>query len=251
MSGDPRSSGARSSNEMIALLTSLEEQLGEDLALCPYRPHHQCVLGHGHRAPAEGLRGSAIAGQERLRKRSRFLALATRTRHHRPTHGSCRTPAWTQSWRLVHRSGRNSNGSVAAGRRSGRKPRVRSGNFAHVNRDLEPRFARELGLEAARLSRSYCVTAMRSSARMLAVFAAASPRKKSPSKLRWAAAHGDPEAQEPSRGAERLGAMPHKRNPELASRICGLRAWSRTNALDGPRKRPLWPRAGNQPFPRS
>src|SRR5687768_12596644 len=137
-------------HEMIALLTSLEEQLGDDSRFV-----HIGLTTNDVWDTATGLqlRDAAdllIAGQERVRAAIRTLALRykdtltvgrTHGVHAEPTTFGLKAAVWyVEAGRNLERLAR-ARAVVAVGKLSGAV-----GNFAHVDPELEDEVCRELGL---------------------------------------------------------------------------------------------------------
>src|SRR2546428_7935286 len=140
-------------HEMIALLTSLEEQLGEDSRCVHIGLTTSDVWDT---ATALQLRDAAdllIAGQERLAKALAVLALRhkdtltigrTHGVHAEPTSFGLKVAVWyTEAGRNLERL-RRARTTIGVGKLSGAV-----GNFAHLEPDLEAEVGRELGLEPA------------------------------------------------------------------------------------------------------
>src|SRR5687768_9629716 len=234
----------RVKHEMISLLSSLEEQLGDDSRFV-----HIGLTTNDVWDTATGLqlRDAAdllIAGQERVRAAIRTLALRykdtltvgrTHGVHAEPTTFGLKAAVWyVEAGRNLERLVR-ARAVVAVGKLSGAV-----GNFAHVDPDLEEEVCRELGLGVEPVSTQivqrdrhaeFCAT--------LAVVAAS--LEKIGLEIRGLQRTEVLEAEEPfSEGQKGSSAMPHKRNPELAERICGLARLVRTNALAALENVALW-----------
>jgi adenylosuccinate lyase len=234
----------RVKHEMIALLTSLEEQLGADSRFVHVGLTTNDVWDT---ATALQLRDAAdllIAGQERLREALRALALRYRDTltiarthgvHAEPTTFGLKAAVWyVEAGRNLERL-RRAREVVAVGKLSGAV-----GNFAHVDPDLEAEVCRELGLQAAPVSTQIVQRDRHAEfSAMLAV--AAASLEKIALEVRGLQRTEILEAQEPfGEGQKGSSAMPHKRNPELAERICGLARLVRTNALAALENVALW-----------
>ncbi len=189
----------RVKHEMIALLTSLEEQLGTDSRFVHIGLTANDVWDT---ALAVQLRDAAdllIAGQERLR-----AALGDLARRHKDT--------------LI----------------------VAVGNFAHVDPDIEDEVCRELGLEPAPVS-TQVVQRDRHAEFCTTLAIAAASLEKIALEVRGLQRTEVLEAQEPfAEGQKGSSSMPHKRNPELSERICGLSRVIRSNAQAALENVALW-----------
>src|SRR2546422_684179 len=234
----------RVKHEVIGLLTSLEEQLGEDSRFVHIGLPTSDVWDA---ATALQLRDAAdllIAGEERLAKALAVLALRhkdtltigrTHGVHAEPTSFGLKVAVWyTEAGRNLERL-RRARTTIGVGKLSGAV-----GNFAHVEPDLEAEVCRELGLEAAPVSTQIVQRDRHAEfCAMLAV--AAAPLEKIALEVRGLQRTEILEAQEPfGEGQKGSSAMPHKRNPELAERICGLARLVRTNALAALENVALW-----------
>jgi adenylosuccinate lyase len=234
----------RVKHEMIALLTSLEEQLGEDSRFVHIGLTTNDVWDT---ATALQLRDAAdllIAGQERLERALAALAVRhkdtltigrTHGVHAEPTSFGLKVAVWyAEAGRNLERL-RRARATVSVGKLSGAV-----GNFAHVDPELEADVCGELGLEAAPVSTQIIQRDRHAEfCAMLAV--AAASLEKIALEVRGLQRTEVLEAQEPfGEGQKGSSAMPHKRNPELAERICGLARLVRTNALAAMENVALW-----------
>jgi adenylosuccinate lyase len=225
----------RVKHEMIALLTSLEEQLGPDSRFVHIGLTTNDVWDT---ATALQLRDAAdllIAGQERLR-----AALATLARRHRDTltvartHGVHAEPTtfglkvavwYVEAGRNLERL-RRAREAISVGKLSGAV-----GNFAHVAPEIEEEVCRDLDLGVEPVS-TQIVQRDRHAEFVSALAIAGASLEKIALEVRGLQRTEVLEAQEPfGEGQKGSSAMPHKRNPELAERICGLARLLRTNAL--------------------
>jgi adenylosuccinate lyase len=155
--------------------------------------------------------------------------------HAEPTTFGLKVAVWyVEAGRSLERL-RRARAVVAVGKLSGAV-----GTFAHVDPELEEDVCRELGLGVEPVSTQivqrdrhaeFCTT--------LAVVAAS--LEKIALEVRGLQRTEVLEAQEPfGEGQKGSSAMPHKRNPELAERICGLARLVRTNALAALENVALW-----------
>jgi adenylosuccinate lyase len=234
----------RVKHEMIALLTSLEEQLGDDARFVHIGLTTNDVWDT---ATALQLRDAAdllIAAQDRLRRALGTLALRhkdtltvgrTHGVHAEPTTFGLKAAVWyAEAGRNLERLQR-ARATIAVGKLSGAV-----GNFAHVDPALEAEVCRELGLAAAPVSTQIVQRDRHAEfCAMLAV--AAASLEKIALEVRGLQRTEVLEAQEPfGEGQKGSSAMPHKRNPELSERICGLARLVRANAQAALENVALW-----------
>src|SRR3989454_2321785 len=234
----------RVKHEMIALLTSLEEQLGDDSRFVHIGLTSNDVWDT---ALAVQLRNAAdllLAGQERLRaalgdlaRRHKDTLIVGRTHgvHAEPTTFGLKAAVWyVEAGRNLERL-RRAREVVAVGKLSGAV-----GNFAHVDPDVEEDVCRELGLEPAPVS-TQVVQRDRHAEFCTALAIAAASLEKIALEVRGLQRTEVLEAQEPfGEGQKGSSAMPHKRNPELSERICGLARVIRSNAQAALENVALW-----------
>jgi adenylosuccinate lyase len=234
----------RVKHEMISLLTSLEEQLGDDSRFVHIGLTTNDVWDTATGLQLRDATDLLMAGQERLRAAIRTLALRykdtltvgrTHGVHAEPTTFGLKAAVWyVEAGRNLERLAR-ARATVAVGKLSGAV-----GNFAHVDPELEEEVCRELGLGVEPVSTQivqrdrhaeFCST--------LAVVAAS--LEKIALEVRGLQRTEVLEAQEPfGEGQKGSSAMPHKRNPELAERICGLARLLRGNAMASLENVALW-----------
>jgi len=234
----------RVKHEMISLLTSLEEQLGADSRFVHVGLTTNDVWDT---ATALQLRDAAdllIAGQERLRHALRALALRYRDTltiarthgvHAEPTTFGLKVAVWyVEAGRNLDRL-RRAREVVAVGKLSGAV-----GNFAHVEPDIEEEVCRDLGLGVEPVS-TQIVQRDRHAEFCAALAVAGASLEKIALEIRGLQRTEVLEAQEPfGEGQKGSSAMPHKRNPELAERICGLARLLRSNAHAAVENVALW-----------
>src|SRR2546427_5698818 len=216
----------RVKHEMIALLTSLEEQLGEDSRFVHIGLTTSDVWDT---ATALQLREAAdllIAGQQRLQRALGTLAVLhkdtltigrTHGVHAEPTSFGLKVAVWyAEAGRNLERLQR-ARATIAVGKLSGAV-----GNFAHVEPELEAEVCRELGLEAAPVSTQIVQRDRHAEfCAMLAV--AAASLEKIALEVRGLQRTEILEAQEPvCEGQKGSSAMPPNSNPPPPERICGL-----------------------------
>jgi adenylosuccinate lyase len=234
----------RVKHEMIAFLTSLEEQLGGDSRFVHVGLTTNDVWDT---ATALQLRAAAdllLAGQERLRtalgalaRRHRDTLTIARTHgvHAEPTTFGLKAAVWyVEAGRNLERL-RRARETVAVGKLSGAV-----GNFAHVEPAIEEEVCRELGLGVEPVS-TQIVQRDRHAEFCAALAIAGASLERIALEVRGLQRTEVLEAQEPfGEGQKGSSAMPHKRNPELAERICGLARLLRSNALAAAENVALW-----------
>jgi adenylosuccinate lyase len=234
----------RVKHEMIALLTCLEESLGEDSRFVHIGLTSSDVWDT---ATALQLRDAAdllIAGQERLRGVLGDLALRhkdsvmvgrTHGVHAEPITFGLKVAVWyAEAGRNLERL-RRAQAAIAVGKLSGAV-----GSFAHAEPDLEEEVCRALGLAPAPVS-TQVIQRDRHAEYCAALAIAGASLEKIALEIRGLQRTEVLEVEEPfGEGQKGSSAMPHKRNPELAERICGLARLLRTNALAALENVALW-----------
>src|SRR5881296_1890607 len=231
-------------HEMIALLTSLEEQLGDDSRFVHIGLTTNDVWDTATALQMRDALDLLLQGQERLRRALGALAVKhkdtlivgrTHGVHAEPTTFGLKVAVWyVEAGRNLERL-RRAREAVAVGKLSGAV-----GQFAHVEPDVEEEVCRDLGLGIEPVSTQIIQRDRHAEfCAMLAV--AAASLEKIALEVRGLQRTEVLEAQEPfGEGQKGSSAMPHKRNPELAERICGLARLVRTNALAALENVALW-----------
>jgi adenylosuccinate lyase len=155
--------------------------------------------------------------------------------HAEPTTFGLKVAVWyVETGRNLDRL-RRARAAVAVGKLSGAV-----GNFAHVDPDVEDEVCRELGLGVEPVS-TQVVQRDRHAECCAAMAIAAASLEKIALEMRGLQRTEVLEAQEPfGEGQKGSSAMPHKRNPELAERICGLSRVIRGNAQAALENVALW-----------
>ncbi len=216
----------RVKHEMIALLTSLEEQLGADSRFVHLGLTSNDVWDTALALQLTEAADLLIAGQQRLRaalgrlaRRYKDTLTVGRTHgvHAEPTTFGLKAAVWyVEAGRNLDRL-RRAREAVAVGKLSGAV-----GNFAHVDPDVEEEVCWALGLTPEPVSTQVVQRDRHAEfCALLAVVAAS--LEKIALEVRGLQRTEVLEAQEPfAEGQKGSSAMPHKRNPELSERICGL-----------------------------
>jgi len=235
---------ARVKHEMIALLSSLEEQLGADSRFVHLGLTSNDVWDTALALQLGRAAELLIAAQERLRaalgalaRRHKDTVIVGRTHgvHAEPTTFGLKAAVWyTEAGRNLERLER-ARTAVMVGKLSGAV-----GNFAHVDPDLEEEVCRELGLTPAAVT-TQIVQRDRHAEFCTVLAIAAASLEKIALEVRGLQRTEVLELQEPfTEGQKGSSAMPHKRNPELSERICGLARVVRSNALAALENVALW-----------
>ncbi len=231
-------------HEMIALLTSLEEQLGDDSRFVHIGLTTNDVWDTATALQLRDAVDLLIKGEQRLRR-----ALGTLARRHKNTlmvgrtHGVHAEPTtfgmklavwYVEAGRNLERL-RRARDVVAVGKLSGAV-----GQFAHSEPAFEEEVCRALGLGIEPVS-TQIVQRDRHAELLTTVAIVAASLEKIALEVRGLQRTEVLEAQEPfGEGQKGSSAMPHKRNPELAERICGLARLLRGNAMAGLENVALW-----------
>src|SRR5215467_6482202 len=231
-------------HEMIALLTSLEEQLGDDSRFVHIGLTTNDVWDTATALQLRDAMDVLLQGQERLRRA--LATLATRHKHTlivgrthgvhaEPTTFGLKVAVWyVEAGRNLERL-RRARDVVAVGKLSGAV-----GNFAHVDPELEEEVCLALGLAVEPVS-TQIVQRDRHAEFCSSLAVAAASLEKIALEIRGLQRTEILEAQEPfGEGQKGSSAMPHKRNPELAERICGLARLLRGNATAALENVALW-----------
>src|SRR5262249_853422 len=235
---------ARVKHEMIALLTSLEEQLGDDSRFVHIGLTTNDVWDTATALQLRDAIELLLEGQERLRRALGALAVKhkdtlivgrTHGVHAEPTTFGLKVAVWyVEAGRNLERL-RRAREVVAVGKLSGAV-----GQFAHVEPDVEEEVCRDLGLGVEPVS-TQIVQRDRHAELLSTLAIVAASLEKVALEVRGLQRTEVLEAQEPfGEGQKGSSAMPHKRNPELAERICGLARLLRGYAVAAVENVALW-----------
>ena len=235
---------ARVKHEMIALLTSVEEQLGSDSRFVHVGLTTSDVWDTATALQLCAAADALLGGQARLQAALRTLALRHRDTimiarthgvHAEPTTFGLKVAGWyVEAGRNLERL-RRAREAIAVGKLSGAV-----GTFAHLEPEIEEEVCRDLGLGIEPVS-TQIVQRDRHAELCTALAIAGASLEKIALEVRGLQRTEVLEAQEPfGEGQKGSSAMPHKRNPELAERICGLARLLRTNALAAVENVALW-----------
>ena len=231
-------------HEMIALLTNLEEHLGEDSRFVHIGLTSSDVWDTAVALQLRDATDLLIAGQERLRAALRELALRhkdtltvgrTHGVHAEPTTFGLKVAVWyAEAERNLERL-RRAGTTIAVGQISGAV-----GTFAHVDPDVEEEVCRELGLGVEPAS-TQVIQRDRHADYVTTLAVVAASLEKIAVEIRGLQRTEILEVEEPfAEGQKGSSAMPHKRNTELSERICGLARLLRGNAQAALENVALW-----------
>jgi adenylosuccinate lyase len=234
----------RVKHEMIALLTSLEEQLGDDSRYVHIGLTTSDVWDTATALQLRDAIDLLLQGQERLRRALGALAVRhkdtlivgrTHGVHAEPTTFGMKVAVWyVEAGRNLERL-RRAREAVAVGKLSGAV-----GQFAHVEPEIEEEVCRDLGLGVEPVS-TQIVQRDRHAELSTTLAIVAASLEKIALEVRGLQRTEVLEAQEPfGEGQKGSSAMPHKRNPELAERICGLARLLRGHATAALENVALW-----------
>lgn len=150
------------------------------------------------------------------------------------THGIHAEPtSFGLTWALWYQDMANNRARLETAKNAVAKGKISGavGAFAHLSPDVEDRVCKKLGLEAAKVSTQ--VIQRESYAEYLSTLAIiASSLEKMALQVRHWQRTEVREAQEAfKKGQKGSSAMPHKRNPILSERICGMARTVRANAI--------------------
>lgn len=145
-------------------------------------------------------------------------------------------------WALWYEDMKANRGRLVAARAAVSKGKISGavGAFAHLSPDVERRVCEKLGIEAAKVSTQ--VIQRESYAEYLCTLGIiASSLEKIALQIRHWQRTEVREAQEAFKAGQKgSSAMPHKRNPILSERICGMARTVRANAIVGLENVALW-----------
>ena len=234
----------RVKHEMIALLTSLEEQLGDDSRFVHIGLTTNDVWDTATALQLRDAMDLLLQGQQRLRtalgvlaRRHKDTLIVGRTHgvHAEPTTFGMKAAVWyVEAGRNLERMQR-AREVVSVGKLSGAV-----GQFAHSEPAFEEEVCRALGLGVEPVS-TQIVQRDRHAELLTTLAIAAASLEKIALEIRGLQRTEVLEAQEPfSEGQKGSSAMPHKRNPELSERVCGLARLLRGNAVAGLENVALW-----------
>ena len=225
---------ARVRHDVIAFLTSLEEDIGEDSRFVHLGLTSSDVLDTALALQLVEAADRLVAGLDRLREVLRGLALRHRDTvmvgrthgiHAEPTTFGLKVAGWYAE------AGRNRERLVRA-RETVRVGKISGavGNFAHVDPEIEVEVCRALGLEPAPVS-TQILQRDRHAEFVTACAIVGGSLEKIATEIRSLQRTEILELEEPfAEGQKGSSAMPHKRNPVSCEQVVGLVRVLRANA---------------------
>jgi adenylosuccinate lyase len=231
-------------HDTASIVDDYEEQLGLDGRLFHYGLTSSDVVDTALSLQIQDAGRLVLAGIDRA-----LAAVVTRAEEHRHTicigrsHGVHAEPT-TFGWKLagwafeLDRARTRVSRALETNRVGQLSGTV--GTYAQVEPDVERIACERLGLEPDPLSTQ--VIARDRHAELLSTLAlAATSLDRFATEIRHLARTEVREVEEPfGKGMKGSSAMPHKRNPKVAERICGLARVVRANSLVGLENVPLW-----------
>jgi len=231
-------------HDVIAFTTNLAESIGEPARFVHYGLTSSDVVDTANalllRDSADILLKKIDSLQEVLKRRAfefKHTPQVGRTHgiHAEPTSFGLTFALWYDEMRRQHERMVRAREAVAVGKISGAV-----GAFAHLDPQVEEKVCRRLGLKAAPVSTQIIQRDIY--AEYLSTLALiASSLEKFALNIRHLQRTEVREAQERfTKGQKGSSAMPHKRNPIISERLCGLARVVRANSMVGLENVPLW-----------
>jgi adenylosuccinate lyase len=231
-------------HDVIAFTTNLAESIGEAARFVHYGLTSSDVVDTANalllRDSAEILLNKIDRLQEVLKRRAfefKHTPQVGRTHgiHAEPTSFGLTFALWYDEMRRQRARLVRAREAVAVGKISGAV-----GAFAHLDPQVEERVCERLGLKAAPVSTQ--IIQRDNYAEYLSTLAlVASSLEKFALNIRHLQRTEVREAQERfAKGQKGSSAMPHKRNPIISERICGMARVVRANSMVGLENIPLW-----------
>jgi adenylosuccinate lyase len=235
---------ARTHHDLAAFVDAVAEQLGEDGRWFHYGLTSSDVVDTALSLQVRAAGGLILEGLDRA-----FATVVARAEEHRETltigrtHGVHAEPTTfglkLAVWAFELDRARGRVADALEGLRVGKLSGA-VGNYAATDPELERMACERLGLEPAPAS-TQVLQRDRHAAVLAALAVAASSLEKFALEIRHLARTEVREVEEPfARGQKGSSAMPHKRNPVVAERICGLARVVRGAAVVGLENVALW-----------
>ena len=231
-------------HDVIAFLTNVAESVGESSRYLHYGMTSSDILDTGlalqMREAMDLIITEAASLASLLREKAfryRNLAMVGRTHgvHAEPMVFGQKLALWAFEMARNLRRLRAAREAVACGKLSGAV-----GTYAHLDPAVEEYVCRKLGLKPAEVS-TQVLQRDRHAECLAAIAVAGASLEKFAQEIRGLQRTEILEAEEPFRSGQKgSSAMPHKRNPVLCERICGLARVLRANAVAAMENVALW-----------
>lgn len=235
---------ATTRHDVIAFLTNLAEHVGPDARFI-----HMGMTSSDLLDTSLALLCVEAGRQIQSRMQAFHRLLREKAREHKftwqigRTHGVHAEPItfglklalWTEEMARNRHRWEAALEDIAAGKISGAV-----GTYAHLSPEVEQQVCRRLGLKPASVS-NQVVQRDRHAYYLSTIAITGATLEKIAQEVRHLQRTEVREAEEPFRkGQKGSSAMPHKRNPIIAERVCGLARLLRSNALAGVENVALW-----------
>ncbi|MEW6547026.1 MAG: adenylosuccinate lyase [Bacillota bacterium] len=234
----------RVEHEVIAFVSAVAETVGEDGRYLHYGLTSSdvmdtalsCLMVEALDLIAEGVsRLAGVVREKALQYRNTVIMGRTHGVHAEPTTFGLKLALWWAELGRHRERLAEARRQVAVGKLSGAV-----GNFAHLDPRVEEYVCRHLGLEPAPIS-SQVLSRDRHAHYLCTLANLAASIEKFALEIRGLARSEVREVEEPFReGQKGSSAMPHKRNPILSERMCGLARLVRSYAMAALENVALW-----------
>jgi len=231
-------------HDVIAFTTNLAESIGEPARFVHYGLTSSDVVDTANalllRDSADILLKKIDSLQEVLKRRAfefKHTPQVGRTHgiHAEPTSFGLTFALWYDEMRRQHERMVRAREAVAVGKISGAV-----GAFAHLDPQVEEKVCRRLGLKAAPVSTQIIQRDIYAEYLSTLALIASSLEKFALNIRHWQRTEVREAQERFTKGQKGSSAMPHKRNPIISERLCGLARVVRANSMVGLENVPLW-----------
>src|SRR5216683_3079212 len=231
-------------HDVIAFTTNLAESIGEPARFVHYGLTSSDVVDTANalllRDSADILLKKIDSLQEVLKRRAfefKHTPQVGRTHgiHAEPTSFGLTFALWYDEMRRQHERMVRAREAVAVGKISGAV-----GAFAHLDPQVEEKVCQRLGLKAAPVSTQIIQRDIYAEYLSTLALVASSLDKFALNIRHWQRTEVREAQERFTKGQKGSSAMPHKRNPIISERICGIARILRANSLVGLENVPLW-----------
>jgi len=231
-------------HDVIAFTTNLAESIGEPARFVHYGLTSSDVVDTANalllRDSADILLKKIDSLQEVLKRRAfefKHTPQVGRTHgiHAEPTSFGLTFALWYDEMRRQHERMVRAREAVAVGKISGAV-----GAFAHLDPQVEEKVCQRLGLKAAPVSTQIIQRDIYAEYLTTLALIASSLEKFALNVRHWQRTEVREAQERFTKGQKGSSAMPHKRNPIISERLCGLARVVRANSMVGLENVPLW-----------